>query len=54
MGSELKNVYTLKDVVSASIETDQKKIRHYKTILKGMKIEGRLKCHKSANGNTKA
>ena len=52
MGSELKNVYTLKDVVGASIETDQKKIRHYKTILKGMKIEGRLKCHKSANGNT--
>lgn len=52
MGHELKNVYTLKDVIEASIKTDLKKIKHYKAILKGMKIEGRLKCHKSANGNT--
>ena len=48
----MKIVYTLKDVVNASIETDLKKIKHYKTILKGMKIEGRLKCHKSANGKS--
>ena len=52
MGSEWKNLYTLKDVVSTSIEMDQRKIKHYKTIRKGMKIEGRLKCHKSANGNS--
>ena len=50
MGNELKNVYTLKDAVNSSIETDLKKLRHYKKVLKGMKIEGRLKCHRSANG----
>lgn len=52
MGHELKNVYTLKDVIEASIKTDLKKIKHYKAILKGMKVEGRLKCRRSANGKT--
>lgn len=39
-------VYTLKDVIQASIDVDLKKLKHYKQILKGMKIEGRLKCRR--------
>ena len=52
MSNNSQKMFTLKNVIEKSIETDLKKLRHYRNILRGMKVEGRLKCKRDANGKS--
>ena len=45
-------MHTIKDVMELSIESDLRKLSHYKKALRGMKINGRLKCRRSGNGKS--